>query len=514
MIDNIWDEVKRIKIQHIVLLYFLIQPFMEIYLTFEKHPFQIFGLSINVLVNFLVVFLMVIYAFLLLFKTDRKRLWKDIIVAFVYGGIFLVYCILHYMNMQMFDDNIFDRGAYSFLVESYYIFRSYVLPLILLYTLYSIKLNKKYIMMAIRGSVFVICFVIIATNLFGVSLAAYAEHGKLIYIDGSIFHWLFFNGKDNFDLYTSKGWFGSANELSAILLMFSPVVIADAYKAKGKKRVLFSNILLIMLILTMNMMGTRTAVLGIIAALLCVFVVFMFFRLIKKENFNLKKFIFKNVLIMLFCVFIFFNSPFYNKNYGKFKAEFEERPVEEEISNIEEEDIDSFSEFIEKYSWNYYIEPQLLELYPVNKDISFWKFVINRDLRLNSNYRIMKTDLYERILERNDNEGDFYFGIGYNDMLNSEKDYMMQLYYFGICGVIILIGPFLINILYVGYKMLRYREDFFNLNTVIAVMVACIGIVVPYLTGHVFGEIFPMSYIVLGSLLLLSMVRKDEENES
>ena len=301
---NIFEKIKKIKIQHIVLLYFLIQPFLEIYLTFEKNPFQIFGLSINVLINFLVLFLIVIYAFKLLLKNDRKRLRKDIIVAFSYGVIFFIYCILHYKNMQVFDDDIFDRKAYNFLIESYYIFRSYILPLVLLYTLNSIKLDKKYILRAIRGSVFVICFVIIITNLFGVSLAAYAEYGKLIYIDGNIFHWFFFNSKDNFDLYTSKGWFSSANELSAILLMFSPVIITDAYKSETKKQKCLANILLIMLIITMNMMGTRTAVLGIFAALICVFIVFIFFRTIKKENFDLKKYIIKNILVLLFCIFI------------------------------------------------------------------------------------------------------------------------------------------------------------------------------------------------------------------
>ena len=45
-------------------------------------------------------------------------------------------------------------------------------------------------------------------------------------------------------------------------------------------------------------------------------------------------------------------------------------------------------------------------------------------------------------------------------------------------------------------------------------MGACIGVVVPYLTGHVFGEVFPMSYIVLVSLLLLNLVRKGEKSEN
>ena len=40
----------------------------------------------------------------------------------------------------------------------------------------------------------------------------------------------------------------------------------------------------------------------------------------------------------------------------------------------------------------------------------------------------------------------------------SEKDYDMQMYYFGIVGVVLLIGPYIINILYAIFKMVRYKE--------------------------------------------------------
>lgn len=514
MIDKLKNKIQEIKIQHIVLIYFLIQPFLEIYMTFNKSSMQVFGMSITVLLNFFFVFLMVVYAFLLLFRKDRKRLIKDIFVVGGYGVIFLIYCLLHYKNMQMFDNSIFERNTFDFIRESYYIFRSYVLPIVLLYTLYTLRLDKKKLLFVIRMSVFIICFVIIVTNIFGVSLAAYATHGKLIYIDGSIFHWLFFNGSDNFDLYTSKGWFQSANELSAILLMVSPVIIRDVYKmTDNRKKRILSYILLGMLIVTMNMLGTRTAVLGLFASLICVIIIFVFFRIIKKINFDLKEFGLKSFLILIFTGFIFVNSPYYNKNFGEFKAEFEDRPLDESVEIIEEEDIDNFAKFVEKYSWNYYIEPILLDIYPVDEDIHFWSFIINRDLRLNSNYRIIKTDLYNRILERNNNKGDFFFGIGYNDVLNSEKDYDMQMYYFGIFGVIILIGPYIINILYALYKMFRYRDKLFKVDNIIALMCVCIGVSVPYLTGHVFGSVFPMNYLVICSVLLLNLTRKGDGSE-
>ena len=122
--------------------------------------------------------------------------------------------------------------------------------------------------------------------------------------------------------------------------------------------------------------------------------------------------------------------------------------------------------------------------------------------------------MYNRILVRNDNKGDFWFGIGYNDVLNSEKDYYMQMYYFGLVGVIILIGPYIFNILYGIYRILRYRESLFVLDNIIALMCVCIGVVIPYLSGHVFGVVFPMNYLVLCSVLLLNLVGGSVKNES
>ena len=183
MIDKVRHKLENIKVQQIVLLFFLIQPFLAIYMTFEKKPFQVFGMAINVLLNFFFVFLIVTYVFILLLRKDRGKLKKNLVITVIYGIVFLIYCIFHYKNMQLFDENIFNRNSYDFIRETYFIFRTYVLPIVLLYTLYVLKVDKNKILFVVRMSVFIICFVIIATNIFGVSLAAYAEHGKLVYID-------------------------------------------------------------------------------------------------------------------------------------------------------------------------------------------------------------------------------------------------------------------------------------------------------------------------------------------
>lgn len=508
------------KINHMFLIFILMQPFFDIYSTFFKYSFQILGLDLISLINFSFVLILMICYLKLVYVNRKdnkyiKTLKKDAIISIIYVVIFLVYSILHYWNMSNFDDSIFNRHAYSYVKEVYFIVRCYLIPIMLLYILYRLKISKNTILKAIKISVFIICFVIVITNIFGVSLASYAEFGKLIYIDGSIFHWPFFTGSDNFELYTSKGWFYSANELSAILLSLSPVILYSIFidKFGSKKEKYFNYTLLFLLTLTMNMLGTRTASLGYLAVGICIFVLFIFFAIIKNVKLNNKKFFARYFVYMLLCVGLFLISPFYNNRYGQFKEEFKERPIQEKKEKIEEEINVSFSEFLKTHCWYYYIEPQLLEIYPVENDEEFWKYLISRDLRLNSNYRIMKTDIYERILERNNNKYDYILGIGYNDILTNEKDYHMQMYYFGIIGVILLVGPFIISLIYSVYEIIRYRKKYFNLEIIIILMGNCIGLIVPYLGGHVFGIMFPMIYIVLNSLLLLTCFERNVKHE-
>ncbi|MBQ9011210.1 MAG: O-antigen ligase family protein, partial [Bacilli bacterium] len=217
-----------------------------------------------------------------------------------------------------------------------------------------------------------------------------------------------------------------------------------------------------------------------------------------------------SIFSLIFTV-LFFISPFYNNRYGEYKSVFKERPLKEKLKKKHKATDKSFAKFVEDNAWYFFIEPQLLDIYPVNNDKEFWQYIITRDLRLNTNYRIIKTDIYNRIFERNDNKFDYALGIGYNDVLTTERDYAMQVYYFGVVGVLILIGPFILSILYCCYRVLRYQQKFFKLDVLIVLMGNFIGIMVPYLTGHVFGIVFPMTYIVLNTLLILTMVRDDEK---
>ncbi len=516
MKDKIISKIKQIKIEHVFLIFILIQPFLDIYTNYVKHPFELLGLSMNVLINFVFIFGIIFYYIRLLFinrhqNKCKKIIKKDLIISIIYILIFVIYVMLHCFNMQLFDDGIFNRNAYGFIKETYFIFRCFVLPIVLLYTLYRLNISKKTIITAIKLSVFIICFIVIVTNVFCISLASYAEHGKFTYIDGNIFHWLFFTGKDNFDLYTSKGWFHSANELSAILFSLSPLIIYLAFVCdkENKKEKVFNCILLVMLIITMNMLGTRVASWGMLISLVVTFLIILFFKLIKKLDINLKKVILKFIIFMSICIILFIISPFYANQYGKYKSVFKERPVKETI-DIKKHSNKDFAKYMETHYWYFFIDKPLLDIYPVKNDVEFWEYLITRDLRLNCNYRDLKTDIYERILARNDNKFDKWVGIGYNDLLTNERDYSIQIYHFGIVGLIVLLGPIIFGVLYCGYRIVRYRNKYFKADVLVVFTGNVISVCVPYLTGHVFGVVFPMTYVVLNLLLLLKMVTDDD----
>ena len=497
----ITDKIEKINIEKIILIFFFLQPFLDIYMCYTKEPIQILGMSINIFINFLFVFVMSIYSIYYVSKTKPQKLKRNIFCLAVYLLIFFVYSLLHYNNMTNFDLSIIKRNTYNYIQETYYMFRVFVLPLLLVYVLYNSGLTKKKIVKIVKLSTLIITSVIIITNVLGVSLAAYSEENE--YIAGTIFDWFSFNGTENFDLYTSKGLFNSGNELSAILFMFSPIIIREAIKRNKFKDYL----LVLMLVISMMMLGTKTATMGIILILILMLLSLWLFGIIKKKREKIIPNSLKLFSIIAFSIFLFFYSPMYNRNYGEFKVVVKERPTEEKLEDVLEEDTElTLVEFIEKYSWNYYIDNQIFNVYPVENDLEFWLGRLNVDVRLNSDNRVIRTDIFNRIIERNNNPLDKLLGIGYSDTLYNEKDILFQYYTFGIVGLMLFMGPYFLILLYALYQIFSHPQKLFSYECVTYIMSLGIILTVPYVTGHVYGVPFSMVYISLIAALLLRKV--------
>ncbi len=131
----------------------------------------------------------------------------------------------------------------SIFKEVYYIFRAYVLPLIILFVYMRSQLKSKDIIAILSKIKFFFSLIIVITNIFGIALVAYSSsYEGIVRIKGNIFTWFTNFDVNSVDLYTSRGLFYSTNQISAILggLLF----VSSFYTLYKIKLVIIYHILL------------------------------------------------------------------------------------------------------------------------------------------------------------------------------------------------------------------------------------------------------------------------------
>ena len=225
--------IKKIEKNYamIILSLTFLLPFFDMYRTVVGNKFEIFGISFVELFNFIFT---TIIAILLLIKSknNKKKILskKNILLLATY----FIYLFLHISYITTLSKVSYINSSISILTELYFIIRSYILPLIILFVYMKSDLNIKNVVKVLSIVSFIFSIVIVLSNLFGISYIAYSSvYEGTVKIKGNIFTW--FNNLDtnSIDLYTSKGLFYSTNQLSAILgaLSFISVFYAT-YKDK------------------------------------------------------------------------------------------------------------------------------------------------------------------------------------------------------------------------------------------------------------------------------------------
>jgi len=232
----------------LVFVLILIQPLLDVVRTTYGDIFQVFSISLLEIPNIILVLSIFILTYLNLEKDKRKK----IIYLFI---VYVIYLILHFINGANFKNNKFDGEDMNFFKETYYILRVYIQPVILMICVYLSNISKKSFYLLIKILILLIAIIMIVSNVFGISYVSYSNETKVI--TGNIFSWFNFNGDDVLGL-TSKGLFYSANQLSNLLFILFPIMMCIAY-TENKKH---SYILLLLQIISMIMIGTKTASLG------------------------------------------------------------------------------------------------------------------------------------------------------------------------------------------------------------------------------------------------------------
>lgn len=490
---NIKDRI----IKYAVSLVFLLLPLIDIIRITELKDVEILNISIIELVN---IFLISI-GFIFTFIKNKFKLNKYVIVYVVLLGIYL---ILHCFHIYNFNTNIYDKANPNFFIELYYIFRVYMLPLMLIITLLKNKdiFNKEYYLAIAK---YLICFIsglIVVCNAFRFSYSSYPVGAVEYFINDTNFFDVF-KYNDNFRHLFTIGLFPSANQISIILVMLLPVNIYNLYNDKKIKNLL----LVILQVFSMIIVGTKVAAIGSIIILVGSILLYLFFIFIHNEKFNIKYFA-MCMFILIFSTITFYISPFRHMLFSNIsfssgisnesETQGNEENDEKFIYKSLDDDLsdEEFKTLLEKNNGTFKIASIFYRMYPIENDRIFWYTIAKRDKKLNNDYRILKINIIDRIEEKNNNRFDPILGLGYTiNFMDIERDYVYQYYLFGIAGILLFIMPYLGLYIYnFNYAFNKYN---FRYEYCLCLISSLFGLILCYFSGHLFGWTSPMLILSL-----------------
>lgn len=429
----------------------------------------------------LVIFISTIF----LYKDSRKSL-KYIIIFYLLSASYLIVSYYHSKSFISLFPNNFN---YSFINELFTILKL-IMPITFIYSLYYQKLSKKdFKIIFISWSLF-ISLQIIITNMFKISLSSYSEN----IIKYNIFEW-------NKNIYyiesASKGYFTYANMTSLILLM---MLIYNFYFFIKDN---FKYIILIFLIsISMLMLGTRVSSIGGLLTLICLIICYLFFVIIKKEKFNKHLFLLLSVIIL--WILLLPISPYKNRNTELNKHNNVLNNNMDSNDTLEGEDLndiknnDTKQEYIESIVNNDLVPEYFYKVYySYENDPDFWINLIENTKEKELTYRFLERKIIQRVKNINNNKLDTLFGLSNSrvqNIHNIEMDFICQYYSFGIIGSIILLGIYLIMLIFNVINLLK-NFNFINFINLTANLLFCFC---AYLTGNI---ICSMTMIIVYSFL-------------
>ena len=489
-------------IKNLITIQLIMFPILDMIRTTDFRHVELFGISLIELVNILLIGISFLLTIVKYFKTKKRVIVSMMLFIIVY----FIYIIIHCKHIVTFNTNIFSKANFSFPIEAFYILRVYLLPLLLLFVLVENKdiFNRQFYFKTIKIVIAIISFSIVVLDFFKISYISYSANHD--FVSHNFIDYFLYTG--DYKLISGRGWFDSANELSAIMLMLFPINIHILYNEKKK----INYILFGFQFLSMIILGTRTAAYGsvmIFGLSLCVYIVLVRLKKEKMDKIFLQNFFVIGIVLTAYMTISPFMFGRINDSSYDFSIKNQEAYDElTNLNNLNEEELDAI---MVKYRDEYLINEAFLKMYPFSGDREFWLNVARRDKAINNNSRVMKKDIIARIKERNNNKLDSYLGMGYTlNFMDIERDYVYQYYLFGITGLILFICPYFFIIVYLIFEALKNFKNHFNFMTYLKIMSPLLGLTIAYLSGHVFGWVSPMMWLSI-TISILSFCVKDRK---
>lgn len=419
--------MKKNKIVNILYLFILFQPILDI-LTSLMTRFLDTRFTIGILIRGILFIASVIYI-LFLSKSKYKK------QSTIYLIVLALFSILYFVTKPSIFTNT------SFIVtEVIYMFKYYysLVLLLLLFNLFDeFKPNNRRIFKLLQIELFLYCLSIVLANITGTAFGTYS------------------GGSGN------TGWFYAGNEIGIIVALLFPLLFLLINKSNSYSVLLY----IIPIILGIEIIGTKTSMLGLILPS----IIFFFYYLIRIKKGKFKQFIM--TFVILFVIVI--SSP--------------NLPVIQNIKNS-------------------------INRYEVRENNSSLDGDYSDEVV--STVILSDRDYFNRKMVKiytNSSIVDKLFGVGFVNRIeindkNIEKliemDYHDIFYRYGIVGFIIYVLPLIV----ISFKVLQLclKNKFkLNMKQLVLGYISYVGLAIAAIVGHTLGAPAVIFYVDLALVLLI-----------
>jgi hypothetical protein len=425
-------------------LFLIISPLVDLITGLSVRLLEI-EFTLGILLRSLLMLFLIYYV---LFKSDSK--YKKI-------SVFLLGFIAIYSAFFLFN-NIYLKGYSVFLEEFKTLFKGFYFPICLIAIVNYLDSKKRKFDDTIFIKVaFIYSFFILIPFVLNLDFSSYGN-GKL----GTI------------------GWFYSANELGAILVLFTPFIMEKIINFKYKNKI-YAYILFAIFSFLMLQIGTKVPLLGIAFTIFTILFIMIIDLTLWKRIDYLKKYLMPIILMFVITSFMFSISPLASNigintiwNSGSEKNNNIDPSKKPDLNKI----IYSSRDIFKNQVHNQWISSKFIQQ-------SFGLGYVNYNTKQNSREKLVEMDYYDIF------------------------------YIFGVVGFIIYFAP-LILVCYgiTNYFIRNFKKNFMDNDITIYIMSILLGLGMAYFSGHILMAPAVSFYltVILSSLLL--KLKKQSELET
>lgn len=474
---------------------------------------------LTTIVDFIILPLLVIVTFVLFEKNKKKVLIYFGIYAVVFGAYFLLHCksaneIQHTIHLtENFYFSITDELIYTITL---------LLPLVYVYVFSLSTVSEeilKKICIALSSLTAIPIFI---SNIFLFGKSTY--HGYTI---DNFFSWfsLPYNRWWNHPRYfATKFFFEEGNTIGILMLMVLPFLYYFLYKEKNNIKRTLIGLLIVVQSISMIILSTRLATYCsaiIPATMLAIYVLLL---ILKQETLKKTYIIFLVLMTAMTAIIIPYGPAYQNQlidadDYVFIKNEETQRSEArgllkdaEGLVKWSEPWRDFYVFMFEDYQFLINVTPPIYysEWYSYKYDPQFWvDLIFDYELEERINGRQIET-IFTKYKWDELTTSQKLTGFGYGTFMRGgiiiERDFVQQYYSYGLIGIVLIMGVWIVLLAYCGIKLLLgYKKGKWTYLNIVLLMSICLGFVCSYVSGHTMDELTTSLFM---SLCISTLIKK------